>query len=341
MEKITFPEEMIEYLERAINYFFFYNIEDYKLLFEEVDKYQFAVLLQIVKLGYYILIEDEVNAGLIYNEIFRYLSSLEEFGLSIFLIFASFYNIQVNNYKNAKIILDKIENFFHNDDIIYGLYNFSRYLICGNLHLNMTANESGIIAFGIFSKYSNLKRLKEYYLWKEIFMCYEGNVPEKNFDFKVLDHTSLKLSNYYLIILSTRSKKPLTYLRALKREGDNYLLGLFIKARYFLLNNEMEEFKKTYTEINNLHYKVNSNIDYTYILKLLKNNEDILLKDYLINYCLELATKKQNIYLAKIITLSISDILVSKKRYKDALNYRQKFDDLVLSLQLTSKLSLK
>jgi hypothetical protein len=74
---------------------------------------------------------------------------------------------------------------------------------------------------------------------------------------------------------------------------------------------------------------------------LLKNNEDILLKDYLINYCLELATKKQNIYLAKIITLSISDILVSKKRYKDAINYRQKFDDLVLSLQLTSKLSLK
>ncbi|MDY0023511.1 MAG: helix-turn-helix transcriptional regulator [Candidatus Izemoplasmatales bacterium] len=341
MDKISFPEEMIDYLEQSIKLFFYRDIEGYNELFKEVSKYEFAVLLQIIKLGYYVLIEDFDNAGLIYNEVFRYLTSLEEFGFSIFLIYSSFYNIGIANYKNARIILDKVENHFQNDDMVYGLYNFSKFLIYGNLHLNMTSSEASQIAISIFNKYSNIVRLNQLYLWREIFTVYEGNYDFGYFNPNILEFVTDKERNLYLIVLSSQSKDPINYLEYLKEEGDNYLLGLFIKARYYLLSDKLEEYKKVYDEISNLHYHKRSKLDYLYLLKLIKNNDEIHLKEYLINYALDLATQKQNLYFMTIITHSISNILANKKRYKDALTYRLKLDEKILGFQLATQVTIK
>jgi len=341
VDEISFPEEMLEYLVKSVKLFFYRDVEGYRELFDEVNKYQFAVLLQIVKLGYYTLTEDYENAELVYNEVFRYLNSLEEFGFSVFLIFSSFYNLGVRNYKNARIILDKVENRFQNDDITYGLYNYSKFLIYGNLHLNMTASEAAQIAINIFNKYSNIVRINELYLWKEIFTVYEGNYDSSYFNPNILKFVTDKDRNIYLNVLASSSKDPLPYLENLIEEEEGYLLGLFLKARYYFLTDKIEQFKETYDLINGLHYKMKSKIDYAYILKMMKNNDEILLKEYLINHVLEYAIKKQNIYFMKSISLSISDILAKKNRYKDALSYRQKLDNNIMSFQLSTQLSIK
>ncbi|MDD3712984.1 MAG: helix-turn-helix transcriptional regulator, partial [Candidatus Izemoplasmatales bacterium] len=175
MDSITFPEEMIEYLEKSAKLFFYKDIYGYKALFDEVNKYQFSILLQIVKLGYYILIEDLENAELVYSESFRYLQSLEEYGFTMLLLYAGFYNLAINDYKNARIILDKVESLLFNDEILYGLYNYCRFLIYGNLNLQTKAFETGTIAVNIFNKHSNIIRINEVYLWRDVFAIYDGN----------------------------------------------------------------------------------------------------------------------------------------------------------------------
>jgi hypothetical protein len=205
----------------------------------------------------------------------------------------------------------------------------------------MTASESGQLAINIFNKHSNIIRINELFLWKEIFTIYDGNYSNSYLNPNILEFVSDKDRNLYLVTLASASEMPLEYLKHLSIEGEGYLLGLFLKARFFLLNDKMEEFKIVYNLINDLHYSKKSKIDYAHILKLMKNNEEILLKDYLINHALYYATEKQNIYFMKAITISISSILAKKKRYKDALNYRKKLDDNVLSFQLTTQITLE
>ncbi|MFA7075339.1 MAG: helix-turn-helix transcriptional regulator [Candidatus Izemoplasmatales bacterium] len=340
METIRFPEEIIEYLEKSIELFFYKDIEAYKELFEEVSKYQFSILLQIIKLGYYTLIEDYENGKLVYSEIFKYLQSLEEFGFTVFLVYASIFNVTFNDYKNARFILERIGNRIYNDEMLYGLVNYSRYLVYGNLNLQVTSTESGNIALNIFNKHSNIKRVNEYFLWRDIFTAYEGDYNDENFKPCVLKNIDNKNINYYLTVLASCSEEPEIYLNNLVEEGSGYLLGLFVKARHYLINDKQEEFKEIYNKINTLHYQLESKIDYAHILKLMKNKEETMLKDYLINYVLDQTMAKQNIYFTKIVTVSISNILTDKKRYKDALIYREKFEDFKSALQLSKQVSI-
>ena len=339
MDKITFPEEMLEYLERSIKLFFYRDIEGYRELFEEIDKYQFAVLLQIIKLGYYMLIEDSENARLVYSETFRYLQSLEEFGFCVLLIYSSFYNIGIKDFKTARTMIESVESRLFNDEMIYALYNYSKFLVYGNLHLQALAYEAGQIAINIFNKQSNITRINEMYLYREIFMVYEGSSPNNYINHNLLKHISDKERNYYLIVLATKSKNPVVYLEQMIPEGESYLLGLYLKGRYFLLSEKFEEYKDVCTQINNLHYSINPKIDYLHVLKLMKTKEDIHLKEYLINHALPMAIKNQNLYFMNMITMTISNILSNKKRYKDALSYRQKYDDFLLSLQVKIEVS--
>ncbi|MGD9760860.1 MAG: helix-turn-helix domain-containing protein [Candidatus Izemoplasmatales bacterium] len=339
MDKITFPEEMLEYLEKSIKLFFYRDIEGYRELFETIDKYQFSVLLQIIKLGYYMLIEDSENARLVYSETFRYLQSLEEFGFCVLLLYSSFYNIGIKDYKTARTVIENVESRLFNDEMIYGLYNYCKFLIYGNLHLQAQAFEAGQIAINIFNKHSNIIRINEMYMYREIFLVYEGGTPNDYVNHNLLKHISDKERNYYLIAQATKCKNPIVYLKHLVPKGESYLLGLYLQARFYLLSEKIDEFKETCNLISDFHYQINPKIDYLHVLKLMKNKENIYLKDYLINHVLPIAIKNQNIYFLNMITITISKILSDKNRYKDSLSYRQKYDDFLLSQQIKIQIS--
>lgn len=332
-EKISMPEEMLEYLEQAVELFFYKDVSAYKELYEEVRSYQFAPLLQIIKLGYFVLIEDFEQGALIYNELFRYLNSLEEFGFSIFLIFSSYHNIGVKNYRNGRIILEKVQSYFRNDEMIYGLYNYAKFIIYGNLHLNLVAYESGNQAISIFNLYANTTRINEFFTWKEIFLVYEGVSVEKKNMINALEFLTPSEKNFYLAILSTAVEDPRKYLTLLDEKGDNYLLGQFLLGGFYLKEGNEEEFKKTCDLINEQHYNYRSKIDFSNLLNLLKNDDELMLKDYLTNYVLEFAIKKQNIHFMRIVTDKIVKILKNQKRYKDALGYSEKFSLLIKKFQ--------
>lgn len=335
---LPFPEDMIKYLEKSINLFFYKDIEEYEKLLDDLNKYDFSGLIQLVRLGYYILKDNYTLARPIYNEIFRYLNSLEDFGFSVFIVYAGFYNIGVKNYRTGRIILDKATKYFQNNAMIYGLYSYARFVIYGNLYLNMAACESGNFALNIFNQYANMVRINEMFIWKEIFLVYEGISNQKQFSQLNLDLLSANDRNYYLIAISNMVDNPIEYLDKLDESGENYLLGLFLKARYYLSVEDLIEYKKVYEDIKSMHYEKESMIDYANLLKLIKNKDDFILKDYLVNYALFQAVEKQNIYFMKIITEEIVRILNEKSRYKEAITHLNKLKSLVHKFQFDTEL---
>ncbi len=340
-DKISFPSEMLEHLEKAVTLFFYRDVDEYTELYNHIAKFDFAILLQIVKLGYYLLIDDLEKAKIVHNEIFRYITVLEEYGFSVFLVFSSYYNIAIKDYKNARFTIDNIANNLYSEEQIYGLYNHAKFLAYGNLHLNTTALDAGFISMQIFNKYANTNRIHEFYIWKEIFSVYEGNFDLNTFVPNKLKYINNDLKNTYLIIMASCTKAPLKYLNHLEKTADNYLLGLFIKGRYHLDNSELEEYKNTLNELQELHYLKQSKINFAGLLKSIKAKDDQATKEYLINYCLDYAVKNQNLFFVEIITETISSILSKKNRYKDALIYKNKYSEYKQILQLVPKFTLE
>ena len=340
-DKISFPSEMLEHLEKAVTLFFYRDVDGYTELYNHIARYDFAILLQVVKLGYYLLINDLEKAKIVHNEIFRYITVLEEYGFSVFLVFSSYYNIAIKDYKNARFTIDNIANNLYSEEQLYGLYNHAKFLAYGNLHLNTAALDAGFIAIQIFNKYANTNRINEFYIWKEIFSVYEGNFNLGTFVPNKLKHIENNLKNTYLVIMASRTKNPLIYLNHLEKDADNYLLGLFIKGKFHLDNSELEEYKKTLSELQELHYLKQSKIDFAGLLKSLKANDDFAIKENLINYCLDYAIQNQNLFFIEIITESISSILSKKNRYKDALIYKNKYNEYKQSFQLVQTITIK
>ncbi len=333
IDEIYFPDEMISSLEDAINCFFYRDLPGYKEIFERISEYNFSTLLQVIKLGYYILSDDYEEAGYIYNETFRYLNSLEDYGLSIFLIFAGYYNIGIKKYSRAKEIIGKIESKFINDDITYALYSFSRFIIYGNLYKFLSASEACMRALTVFNKYSNMERINEIHFWRKLFKLYETNTKAHEYNLNCVKFINRQNINYFLVVLALSSNEPQKYLNHLDKDSVNYSLGLFFKAKLSIEDENNELFTETYNELDELHYKVESKLDYLHMLRLLKSKKEIEYKDYLINFVIDYLQERQDFFFLKLAYNEIVEILTNKNRYKDALIYKNKFEQFVLVMQ--------
>ncbi len=340
IDRIGFPEKMVESLEKSIKYFFYKDLESYQELYEEVDKYEYGILVFVIRLGYFILFEDFENAKIIYDDMYRYLSSLEDFGFATFLIYGCFYNVAVNDYQTARMILESIKDKMHNDEMLYGLYTYLKFVVYGNLNLINYSRDGLDIARNIFMSHGNLKRMNDTLVISNTFKAIEGSHKIVKFENNQLSSLTKTEKNNYLIVLAYSSGRILEYLEKMDPEGDNYLMGLYLKANHLFNISKFEEYKEVKKTINDLHYQRKSDLDFGNILKLEENNDKSFLKDYLINYVLPYVTKNQNLYIMKIITNQIVDILSGKKRYKDALNYYKKYDSTKLRLQTCKKITL-
>ncbi|XMB72728.1 helix-turn-helix transcriptional regulator [Mycoplasmatota bacterium WC30] len=339
IDHIGFPEKMLEYLEKSIRLFFYKDLESYKELYEEVSKYEYGILVFIVRLGYYILFEDFENAQTIYNDMYRYLSSLEDFGFATFLIYGCFYNVGINDFQTARIILESIKDNMHNDEMLFGLYSYLKFVVYGNLNLINYSRDALDVARNVFMSYGNTNRMNDTLVISNTFKAIEGSYKTINFEINQLSSLTKSERNYYLIILGHSSGKILEYLDYLDPKGDNYLTGLYLKANYLFNNKKFDEYKEVKKEINDLHYQHKAQLDFGNILKLEEDSDKSFLKDYLINYVLSYAVRIQNIYIMKEITNQIVDILANKKRYKDALNYYRKCEATIYKLQTHKKIT--
>ncbi len=339
-DRIGFPEKMVESLERAIEYFYFKDLEAYEELYQDLQQYEFGILIYVVRLGYFVLTEDLDNARVIYDDMYRYLNSLEDYGFATFLIFGGFYNVAINDFQTARMILESVKDKLRNDEILYSLYGYLEFIVYGQLHLFNQSRDGLDKAKTLFFNYSNCRRLTESMVYTNIFRLYEGRKEEISFHKEHLTYLNDSQKNYYLILLALSSDNPVFYFSQLIPDGRYYLSGLYYLAKHHLSKNELDKYESVKDTINDNHYSMRSIIDYGNLLKLSEGEKDWYYRDYLINIVLPYLRDNQNIYFHNLVTKRVQEILSENKKYKDAQRLGEKHQEFVKGLQLEKKITL-
>ncbi len=332
-DSVIYPEEMVESLENALKYFYEKDHESYEELYQKIDKYDFGILLYVIKLGYFVLNEDYVSATPIYDEMYRYINSLEDFGFSIFIVFACFYNVGIRNFHSAKQILESVEGHLLNESSINSLIHHVKFITYGHLYLFNKARDNFELARSMFLVTSNQTRLNELIVYKNIFHLYESKDKGIIFNEAQLVGISDSLRNYYLIILALVLDKREEYLKYLSKESRGFPYGLFLLGRHYHMKGMKEEYKQIKQEINQSLYLMDCRIDLSNLMKLLENDDDLYLKNFYSYYVLPYLEDKQDLFFFKQITDRVSSILFERNRYKDSIVYYRKFEELKSRLQ--------
>ncbi len=334
-ESIVFPEDMVGYLEDSLLYFFYKEKERYAALFKEVEKYEVAVLIQICKLGYHVLMEEYDKAEPINDEIYQYLDSLEDFGLNSFLLFSCFYNIGIGNFKTAKAIIDRIDVKHHTSGLKSGLYHYANFLIYGNIYRFNKSRESLYHCQHIFFSNEARSRYDDLSAWKSIFSIYEGEESKTHFDRYDYANFCSKERNYFLLVNLLKSDEQEKILQYFDKNQWYYQAGCFIVAKKFLSRDNRNKYEFYLNEIKESSPRnfEDNPIDFANLLTLFENGSRMQYKDYLANVCLPYANKIQNLFFMNCLTYEISEILAENKRYKDSLTYIRKNMQKVQSIQ--------
>lgn len=337
IDAISFPEEMVDILEKSLSYFVRKDKEKYTALFNEIARFEYGILILISRLGYYVLIEDVESARPLYKEMFRYLTSLEEFGIMVFVIFGCWYNVGVGDYQQARTLLEEGLKISYQNNDIKSMFALLQYVIYGNLHLFTVARHGYEQAKHLFLEENNLARVVELMAYKNMFGLFNDNLPTVEFTPGELEYLSDYQRNYCLLLMAYKDDKPERFFGFFVKQAPFYAEYLYITARSYRSRGNMDSYEAVKTELADIFLLKLAKIDFSQALELDESNDLIALKDFLANIVLCYHIEIQNLYLIRKTIDAIVEILRNRKRYKDALAYEEKYRKVEFKLQTTKE----
>jgi len=336
-ESIVFPETMVDIMLEAFSCFQKKDFDRYEEIYNEIGKYQFGILIQLTRLGYHVLNGNVEKAKPLYQELFRYLCSLEQFGLTIFVIYSCWYAILTCDYKLAKRTLETAgDHLFRNREML-AMCHLIEFIVYGHLYLFNSAKSSYNLARTLFMESNNIARISEMMLYKNLFALFEGRLTENNIIFAELRYLAPLQRNYLLATMALGSNEPMLYEPHFDKNTEYYLEYLFILALHYQKAGQKEEFEQTKKALSDNHYRLKPPFDYLNMLQLMQSNQTLEYKEYLSQIVLPYVTLKQNIHLIVKVTDAIVMILEKRKRYKDALAYQEKCKKTINKLQSSER----
>lgn len=321
------PETLFYYIEKIIQYFYYGDLEAYERLMKKVEGYDFHAVIELIKMGYYILNKEYKKAIDIYHLSLNYLSSLDDLAFQVFLVFASQATYRLKQFSLSKSLIESSILVNHSNCMLSSLIDYCKFMVYSKLHYHRQATI-------LFSKLmielgdmGNIDLINDVVMMNAINKEYanEGtNLSGYNHLFAMVDSDMV---NEYLLLKSINEDNPKYYISKMEsKDNMSYMIGLYLMAKQALKHKRMDDYQQINQEISELHYKVKSKIDFNYLLDLEKKQDLVKLKEYLVNPCLKEAINKQDFYIMKKTTERIVDILQSRSRYKDGLNYSLKLE---------------
>ncbi|MBI9010269.1 MAG: helix-turn-helix transcriptional regulator [Tenericutes bacterium] len=338
IEEIGVPESIVDYLEKSLECFFFKDVEGYAEIIKRVEHLDFSVLVYIIRLGYYVLTENNEDAKIYYDEVSRYYNSLEEFGFATCMIYGCFYNVNICNFKTARTVLDRVQKRLRNDEMLFSLYSLLNYIVYGNLHLPNSTLIHLNIAETIFSKRGNLARTAEVQMYINKFRAIEGTSDDITFNKAHLALLTKKQRNNYLLLLGIMSNSGEKYIELIDKDSESYRKAIFVKAINYIKEEKEDEYLKMKERLHMCNKNYTFENDYIQHLKMYESKDDRMIREHLINYGLPYMIKTQNILMIKSIGVELETIFSNRNRYKDAVTYNKKCRNIIKDLQQKAKI---
>ncbi|MFP4477823.1 MAG: helix-turn-helix domain-containing protein [Candidatus Izemoplasmatales bacterium] len=328
------PEELVHYLDQIITYFYHGDIEKYKKLVEKVEKYQFHVVVEIIRLGYNILINEKKKAVKISDQLIDYLNSMDDLAFNVYLCFSSIINVKLGKINLANYLITATFLLHLDYKKLINLYVYTKYIVYGKRYKFVKAEETFNELIPKLINTHNKRLVHEAMVWKALFKEYDNDGDEIEYIEEFIDGVDEDLVDELLLLKAYNTSEPEKYIKHMKnKESEKYLIALYLCSRKALKNNDKELSKKYQEDMKALHYKTGSDIDYNNLLNLeIKDNQSFY-KEYLVNTCFKSAKSKENIFFMKKINDKVVKILKSRNRYKDALNYKERLEEEIREIQ--------
>ncbi len=324
-EEYCLPEEMLELLENSLDCFFRGDREGYKKLFDDSLDYQYGILIDISRFGYYVLTGDIQNAKVSNDELYRYLCVIEDFGFTIYALFACYYNIMIRDFATAKSLYESCSDYHSMTVEVFALFENVKFIIYGHLEQYNLSRDGYDNAKNIFISRGIMSRVKELSLYLNLFRMYEGSENQFTLNEDIYQHAPVSLIHHYIITKSVAEPVHLDELNMIQPNTELYPESLYIKALHYKKLEDSESYDKMLDQLKT-HYSSNpkDEVNYIEMLKYKDNNDSIGYKDYMIQYVLPYVIKWQNFFFQRIVNREIIEILAENKRYKDGLTYKMK-----------------
>ena len=318
------PEKLVHFLEKVIDYFFYRDLENYRLLIEKIEDNDFQAVIEVIRLGYYVLNKEYDKAEKAYHLILDYLNSIDDLAFELFLFFSSQLFYKTYRLKLAKFLIESTYVIHQDYPELNMMYNYTKFVVYGKLHLNYKSSDLVPGLMMDLMKTGNIVLLNELTMYKALFSEYMDEKINIKYLDRLIETVDYEVVDEYLLVKGFGSDNPKEYIEKIsKKNHDLYLIGLYLLARQSFSSEDKAVYNDLREEISKFHYQSKLKIDYNNLLTLEKKGDAMFFKDYLANSCLKEAKKHEHIYLMKKITYMITDILKSKARYKDALTYTE------------------
>jgi transcriptional regulator with XRE-family HTH domain len=333
------PEAMIGYLERSIECFYWNDRVGYQVIYDEVEKYDFAILIQIVRLGYHVLFRHIDEAKLIQSDLYRYLSSMENHAFSVFLLFGSAHLIQSTDFESAEEFLTAVSSIMQNDSRLLALTYYYKSVLYGRIHHHHLSEEAAGMAKRMFADTGNFRRMMQIHVDRLEFAFNEHNGELAEYRGDQVGLLDAEDQDRYHLLLALTTELPLPYLDKIAKDSLLFPFAMFLRCRYHLTKNDMQSYEQSKETLKNHGNRLIEPVDYYHLLVLHENPDRTGYKEYLNETLLPYALKLKNIRLIKCLQDEITTLLAAKKRYKDACCWSNKIDDNLRKIQENKKKS--
>lgn len=329
-DEYSLPEEMLVLLETGLKHFFYGDKESYQKLYEDTLEFQYGILVDISRLGYYVISGDVKRAKTSYDELHRYLCAIEDFGFTIYALFGCYYNIMIGDFSTARRLYEACIQYQSMNEEIFCLFEYAKFIIYGHLEYYNLSRDGYENSKNIFISKGVFNRVKEMNMYLNLFRLYEGMNVHGKIEPDLFQYTHHSHAHKYLIVRSMASPHCSSELDLIDQDSPYYPIGLFVKAIH--LSKSIGSFElDSIIDAMRMYYErhLGESVNYLDLLELKLSNHLQEYKDYLINHLLPVVSESQNFFFIRRVYQEITSIMYKTKRYKDGLTYQIKCDKFI------------
>ena len=318
------------YLNNMIKGIFFLDDELVNDTFKEVEDIENNLVINLVKLGYYVYfnIEDDNQYVMMLENLVTNMNDLE---LLSYLYFSSIYFISKEKFKTTLEILFLCNKISINNDYLEALISENSYLAKQRLLKKNCSHDDFKNAKEVYNKYHNIKRVVNLALWEAHYLTEEN--PEKAIIIVKKIKESLQdvyLHDFYCLVKAkilmafNYYKDSVLSLNKISNDSNFFYQKTILLYSICKIDNDqgmLEEIKILLQDYNPDKFQLKHKVFYHYLL--LNNEED--LKEYLRDIAIPYSIEIDDYYGLKKYTRDVMDICINTSRYKEATQYYKKY----------------
>jgi len=319
-DSVMLPDEMIEIFEKALEYYIHDDKSKFEILMHSLKKVEFAILVDIARLGYHVTLENQKEADELSENLYHFLTAMDSKALIAFMIFSAASKILNHQYEQAIKIHEMLKELdSHNADLI-GIIAYQKFICFGKLGLINQSRANAEESRSVFLKSRNYRRLALIDLYQIEFSYYENEVIDNQTDQSFLELLNQDEKDRYHLFLALGGESSFDNLNKISKNSRYYVESLFLNCWLRLNDKETNEFVTLKDELYQIclipqHALVN----YHHWLVLMELGAYHDLRSFLLTHILPLAYQYQSVFLLKKLTKEIASFSFTNKRYKDAL----------------------